>query len=92
MNKRIGMAVIIAVAVLGLVYMFYSSTSNVKFRVEVCVAFQGRTSCRMARADTEEHALRSAQSNACGLIASGVTDTMQCEHSNPTSVKWLEMR
>jgi hypothetical protein len=92
MNKRIGLAVIIAVAVLGLVYMFYSSTSNVRYRVEVCVAFQGRTSCRTARADTEEHALRSAQSNACGLIASGVTDTMQCEHSNPTSVKWLAMR
>jgi hypothetical protein len=92
MNKRIGFAVIIAVAVLGLVYMFYSSTSNVRYRVEVCVAFQGRTSCRTARADTEEHALRSAQSNACGLIASGVTDTMQCEHSAPTSVKWLELR
>jgi hypothetical protein len=92
MNKKIGLAVVITVAVLGLAYMFYSSTSNVRYRVEVCVAFQGRTSCRTARADTEEHALRSAQSNACGLIASGVTDTMQCEHSNPTSVKWLEMR
>ncbi|HEV8040715.1 MAG TPA: hypothetical protein VGP62_17720 [Bryobacteraceae bacterium] len=92
MNKKIGLAVIGLVAVLGLVFMFYSSTSNVKYRVEVCVAFQGRTSCRTARADTEEHALRSAQSNACGLIASGVTDTMQCEHSNPTSVKWLQMK
>lgn len=92
MNKKIGLAVIIAVALLGLVFMFYSSTSNVRYRVEVCVAFQGRTSCRTARADTEEHALRSAQSNACGLIASGVTDTMQCEHSNPTSVKWLQVK
>jgi hypothetical protein len=92
MNKKIGLAVIIAVAVLGLVYMFYSSTSNAKYRAEVCVVFQGRTSCRTARADTEEHALRSAQSNACGLIASGVTDTMQCEHSTPTSVTWLQSR
>jgi hypothetical protein len=92
MNKKIGLAVIIAVALLGLVYMFYSSTSNVKYRVEVCVVFQGRTSCRTARADTEEHAMRSAQSNACGLIASGVTDTMQCEHSTPTSVTWLQAR
>ena len=92
MNKKAALAVIIVIAALGLVYMFYSSSSNVRYRVEVCVAFQGRTSCRTARADTEEHALRSAQSNACGLIASGVTDTMQCEHSNPTSVKWLEMR
>jgi hypothetical protein len=92
MNKKVALAVIVLAAVLGLAYMFYSSTSNVKYRVEVCVAFQGRTSCRTARADSEEHALRSAQSNACGLIASGVTDTMQCEHSSPTSVKWLQMR
>ena len=92
MNKKLGLAVVIVVGVLLLGYMFYSSTSNVRYRVEVCVAFQGRTSCRTARADNQEHALRSAQSNACALIVSGVTDTMQCEHTNPTSVKWLEMR
>jgi len=92
MNKKIALFVVIVAGVLLLGYMFYSSTSGVKYRVEVCMAFQGRTSCRTARADNQEHALRSAQSNACALIASGVTDTMQCEHSNPTSVKWLEMR
>jgi hypothetical protein len=92
MNKKVVLAFIIVLGVVLLGFLFYSSTNNVRYRVEVCVAFQGRTSCRTARADTEEHALRSAQSNACGLIASGVTDTMQCEHSNPTSVKWLEMR
>jgi hypothetical protein len=56
------------------------------------VAFHDRTSCRTARADTQDHAMRSAQSNACALISSGVTDTMQCEHSDPTTVKWLEMK
>jgi hypothetical protein len=91
MNKKLALAVVILVGVLLLGYMFYSSTSNVRYRVEICVAFQGRTSCRTARADNQEHALRSAQSNACALIASGVTDTMQCEHTNPTSVKWLEL-
>jgi hypothetical protein len=92
MNKKLALAVVIMVGALLLGYMFYSSTSNVRYRVEVCVAFQGRTSCRTARADNQEHALRSAQSNACALIASGVTDTMQCEHAGPTSVKWLEMK
>jgi hypothetical protein len=92
MNKKLALAVVIVAGVLLLGYMFYSSTSNVRYRVEVCVAFQGRTSCRTARADNQEHALRSAQSNACALIVSGVTDTMQCEHSSPTSVKWLEVK
>ena len=92
MNKKLALVVVIAVGALLLGYMFYSSTSNVRYRVEVCVAFQGRTSCRTARADNQEHALRSAQSNACALIASGVSDTMQCEHGSPTSVKWLEVK
>jgi hypothetical protein len=84
---------VVILAVLGLAgLMFYSITSNIKYRVEVCVAFNGRTSCRTARADTQDHALRSAQSNACALIASGVTDTMQCEHAEPASVKWLEKK
>ena len=71
--------------------MILSTSSTPKFHVEVCMAFQGRTSCRTARADNQEHALRSAESNACALIASGVTDTMQCEHAGPTSVKWLDL-
>jgi len=89
MNKKVFL--IIVLFMLGLtVLMYYSIASNVRYRVEVCVAFNGQTSCRIARADTQDHAMRSAQSNACALIASGVTETMQCEHSTPTSVKWLQ--
>jgi hypothetical protein len=89
MNLKVVLIVVLAVIGLAALF-FFSITSNVRYRVEVCVAFNGRTSCRTARADTQDHALRSAQSNACALIASGVTETMQCERSTPTSVKWLE--
>ncbi len=27
--------------------------------------------------------------NACALIASGVTETMQCESSQPVSIRWV---
>lgn len=91
MNKTVVLLGVLGVLGLGFLF-FYMSTSKANFRVEVCVAFNGRTSCRTARADTQAHALRSAQSNACALIASGVTDTMQCERSTPTSVKWLEAK
>jgi hypothetical protein len=63
-----------------------------EYRVEVCVAFHGANQCRTASADTQDHALRSAQSNACALLVSGVTETMQCEHQDPVSVKWLETK
>jgi hypothetical protein len=82
----------IAFVVLVLVVLVYSSLHIAKYRVEVCVEFKGRNDCRTASADTQDHALRSAQSNACALLVSGVTEVMQCEHANPTSVKWLEMK
>jgi hypothetical protein len=78
------------VALLG--FLIYSSMHLSNYRVQVCVAFRGRTECRIASADTREHAQRTAQSNACGLMVSGVTDTMQCEHVDPTSVKWLDTK
>lgn len=88
MSKKV--VLVIALALAGLAgLMYYSIVGNLKYRVEVCVAFNGRTSCRTSRADTEAHAMHTAQSNACGLIASGVTDTMKCEQTPPTSVIWL---
>jgi hypothetical protein len=90
MNKTV---IIGVVFVLGIVaFLVYSSLHIAKYRVEVCVAFRGQTECRVASADTREHALRSAQNNACGLMVSGVTETMQCEHVDPTSVKWLDAK
>ncbi len=90
MNKTVVIGVVFVVVVL--VFLVYSSMHIAKYRVEVCVAFHGRSDCRTASADTQDHALRSAQSNACALLVSGVTETMQCEHAEPTSVKWLETK
>ncbi|MGI8744536.1 MAG: hypothetical protein ACR2NN_18580 [Bryobacteraceae bacterium] len=88
MSKPVIVGIVFAVVVLGV--LLYSTLNLAKARVEVCMEFNGRTDCRTASADTEEHALRSATSNACGLLASGVTDTLACEHATPTSVRWLK--
>jgi hypothetical protein len=40
-------------------------------------------------AKSEAAAVRSASENACADIASGVTDTMRCDASEPQSVRWL---
>jgi hypothetical protein len=61
-----------------------------QYRVEVCMDFEGRSSCRTAAGSTEEFALRSATDNACALIATGVTDTMACTRSQPRSVRWIK--
>jgi hypothetical protein len=90
MSKTVIIGVVFVVGLLA--YLIYSSMHIAHYRVEVCVAYQGRSECRIASADTKEHALRSAQNNACGLMVSGVTETMQCEHVDPSSVKWLDAK
>jgi hypothetical protein len=74
--------------VLGVIV--YSSMTLAEFRVEVCMEYQGRTSCRKASGKTETDTLRAAINNACGDIASGVTDTISCQNTQPKSMIWLE--
>jgi hypothetical protein len=54
-------------------------------RCEVCIEFGGRSACRAVEGATEREALAAARTNACALLASGVTDTMACERREPTS-------
>ena len=77
-------------ALLVLAYIVYSSMNLAGHRVEVCITFNGRTNCRTASGATEEFARRTATSNACAELASGVTDSIGCENTPPTSVKVLK--
>ena len=86
MNKTVALGIAFVVVVIG--FLIYSSMHLAQARVEVCMSFNGQTTCRTASADTREHAVRAATSNACSMIASGVTDTMACERSNPASIQW----
>ena len=68
----------------------YSTMNLASHRVEVCMEYKGQTNCRTASGSTREFALRSATTNACAGIASGVTDSIACEQSSPTKVTWLK--
>ncbi|HEY3456742.1 MAG TPA: hypothetical protein VGK64_19345 [Bryobacteraceae bacterium] len=74
-------------AFLGL--MVYSTMAGPRYRVEVCMAYEGRTACRTVSAKSEAAAIRAGSDNACADIASGVTDTMRCLAAEPKSVRWL---
>ena len=88
MKKPALVGVLIVAVIFGIIV--YSSMNLARFRVEVCMAYNGQTNCRTASGSTEDFALRSARSNACAGIASGVTDTIGCEGSTPTKVTWLK--
>jgi hypothetical protein len=86
MSKPVLVGILIVAVILGV--LVYSSFNLAKFRVEVCMTFNGQTNCRTAAGSTEEFARRSATTNACAAIASGVTDSIACENTPPSKVTW----
>ena len=65
-------------------YVVYSSFHVSDFECEVCITFEGRQTCRTVTGKTELEGLRSATDNACALLASGVTDSLRCQRTQPT--------
>jgi hypothetical protein len=86
MKKPVVVAIVFVAIVLGVI--IYSSMNLASHSVQVCMTFEGRTACRTASGSTEDFALRTAISNACAEISSGVTGTIGCERTTPTSVTW----
>ena len=82
MKKPVLVGVILVLIILGVI--IYSSFNLASHRYEACMTFGGQTNCRTASGSTEQFAMRTAISNACAGIASGVTDSIACEQSQPT--------
>ena len=86
MKNSVRLGILFLLVFLG--FVVYSTMHAGGVRCQVCITFQGRSACRTASARTGELALRTATENACALIASGVTDSNQCTHTEPDSVRW----
>jgi hypothetical protein len=87
-KKPVLVGVIFVVVVLGAI--IYSSMNLSKYEVEVCMTFNGNSSCRTASGKTKDETLQTAITNACGDIAGGVTDSIACERTQPTKETWLK--
>jgi hypothetical protein len=70
--------------------LVYSTMTLGTHRVEVCMEYNGMTSCRTVSGSKRDETLRTAVSNACATIASGVTDSMACDRTEPKKVTWLK--
>ncbi len=88
MKKPVLFAILFVLAILGVI--IYSTMNLAKYKVEVCMQYNGATNCRAASGSTREDTLRAAVQNACATIASGVTQSMQCERSEPVNVRWIK--
>jgi len=87
-KKPVLVGVLIVLVILGVIV--YSSMNLASHRYEACMTFNGKTNCRTASGSTEAFATRTAISNACASIASGVTDSIACEQSQPTRLTKLK--
>ena len=87
MKKTVWLGVAFAVVVVAFVIL--TTFKQERVRCEVCVTFNGQRDCRVASATTQDLAVRAAVTNACAQLASGVSETTQCENTKPDSVNWL---
>jgi hypothetical protein len=87
MKTTTWLAVAFVAVVVG--WLVFSTFHQERVRCQVCMSFDGQRDCRTASATTRPEALRTAVSNACAQLASGVTATTQCESKTPDSVNWL---
>jgi hypothetical protein len=79
------LAAVVLVGVVAVVVVSSLRVANV--RCEVCMSFGGREACRSVEAATEAEARSGAHTNACALLASGVTDTLACERTQESTAR-----
>lgn len=82
-----GRAIVLAVVafVAFMAFVMWSTTAGSEVRCEVCMSFNGLQNCATAAAPTREDAERAARTTACAPISGGVTDSIQCDRSQPVS-------
>lgn len=75
--------------IIGLAFvaaLLYATLAETGVECEVCVEFNERRACRTGTASDREGAVRGAVSNACKVLSSGVTQSIACDQTSPTSV------
>jgi hypothetical protein len=74
-----------AVVVLAAI-LLWSTLQAQKAKCNVCVSYHGARNCARASAETKTEAAKSAQSTACGPIAHGMAESIECDNVPPVNV------
>jgi hypothetical protein len=86
-RRRIGRSVIIGAAFVAVLaaLVIYASSRLGGHSCEVCITFGGEKACRKADGKTLEEAVRTATDTACAVLAAGMTETLKCTNTPPSS-------
>ena len=79
---------IVALVLLFVGIVIYSSMGLGQFRCEVCMEFQGRSACATASGTSQEEARRTATETACAKISSGMSESIACSQTPPKSIQF----
>lgn len=91
MGNRASVIIGVLLLVAGsLALIVWSSMGLARHTGEICISYNGRTECRVASGQTEEEAIRTATDMACAVLASGMTDRINCSNTRPSRVTWQE--
>jgi len=84
-RSTVGTLLGVAIVVGGMFLLMTSGqTAN---RCRVCVTYRGKSNCATAAGQTEPQARQGAQTTACGLLASGMDESIACGRLAPDSVQ-----
>ena len=67
-------------------FLLWSTLAAQKSACNVCVEYKGHRNCAHATAETAKEATRSAQTTACGPIARGMAESIECDNVPPVEV------
>ncbi len=73
----------VVLALMG--FMVWNSMARVSRQCNVCVEFNGNRRCAKGAGANDEEAKRGATTAACGVLASGMDETIRCQNTPPVS-------
>lgn len=74
------------IAIAFVAFLAYTSLTPQQVSCEVCMAFNGGNRCAKASGPDRKSATETAQTAACGPLASGMDATIACGRTEPKSV------
>jgi hypothetical protein len=75
-------------AVLAVVALFFfMTTARAKVQCRVCMEYKGGSNCASAIGPTRDAAGQAAQTTACGPIANGMDQQIECSRTPPASAE-----
>jgi len=84
--KRGTIITIVALVAFGALLLF-NTLSAQKVECTVCVEFNGQRNCATASHANQSDATASAQNTACGVLVSGMNESIACGRVTPISVQ-----